>query len=103
MADREITERRIVLVTGMSGAGMSSALSALEDLGYEAVDNLPLSLVPTLVAQGDLSNRPIAIGIDSRTRGFNAKRLLAQLTPDSREYRVVQQRIETVRAGGQSE
>ena len=79
MADREITERRIVLVTGMSGAGMSSALSALEDLGYEAVDNLPLSLVPTLVAQGDLSNRPIAIGIDSRTRGFNAKRLLAQL------------------------
>ena len=79
MADREGTERRIVLVTGMSGAGMSSALSALEDLGYEAVDNLPLSLVPTLVAQGDLSNRPIAIGIDSRTRGFNAKRLLAQL------------------------
>ena len=79
MADREITDRRIVLVTGMSGAGMSSALSALEDLGYEAVDNLPLSLVPTLVAQGDLSSRPIAIGIDSRTRGFNAERLLAQL------------------------
>ncbi len=71
--------RRIVLVTGMSGAGMSSALAALEDLGYEAVDNLPLSLLPALVAQGDLSNRPIAIGIDSRTREFNAERLLELL------------------------
>ena len=79
MDGREGMRRRIVLVTGMSGAGMSSALSALEDLGHEAVDNLPLSLVPALVAQGDLSNRPIAIGIDSRTRGFDAERLLAEL------------------------
>ena len=79
MEGGDAMRRRIVLVTGMSGAGMSSALSALEDLGHEAVDNLPLSLVPALVAQGDLSNRPIAIGIDSRTRGFDAERLLAQL------------------------
>ena len=55
--------RRVVLVTGMSGAGMSSALSALEDLGYEAVDNLPLTLLPALIAQGGLSERPIALGI----------------------------------------
>ncbi len=79
MEGRDASHRRILLVTGMSGAGMSSALAALEDLGYEAVDNLPLSLVPALVAQGDLSNRPIAIGIDSRTREFNAERLLSQL------------------------
>ena len=79
MDGRDLQRRPILLVTGMSGAGMSSALAALEDLGYEAVDNLPLSLVPALVAQGDLSNRPIAIGIDSRTREFNAERLLAQL------------------------
>ena len=40
---------RLVLVTGMSGAGRTIALKALEDLGYEAVDNLPLSLLGALV------------------------------------------------------
>ena len=39
---------RIVLVTGPSGAGRSTAIRSLEDLGYEAIDNLPLSLVPRL-------------------------------------------------------
>jgi len=75
----EGSPRRVALVTGMSGAGMSSALGVLEDLGYEAVDNLPLSLVPALLAQDDLSSRPIAVGIDCRTRGFTADRLLSEL------------------------
>ena len=39
-------EHRLVLVTGPSGAGRSTAIHALEDLGYEVIDNLPLSLVP---------------------------------------------------------
>lgn len=72
--------RRILLVTGMSGAGLSTALKALEDLGHEAVDNLRLSLVSALVAQGDRLRRPpLAIVIDSRTRDFNAEAFLAQL------------------------
>ena len=41
--------RRVVLVTGMSGAGKTSALKALEDLDFEAVDNVPLSLFEALV------------------------------------------------------
>lgn len=49
-AGRDTADRtRIVLVTGLSGAGRSSALRALEDTGYEAVDNVPFSLVPNLV------------------------------------------------------
>ncbi len=62
----------VVLVTGMSGAGRSTALKVLEDLGYEAVDNLPLSLLAGLVRQGgsDGSTRPLAIGVDIRTRDF---------------------------------
>jgi UPF0042 nucleotide-binding protein len=65
----------VVLVTGMSGAGKSSALKALEDQGYEAVDNLPLTLLGALVHGGRGLDRPTAIGIDIRTRDFGAARL----------------------------
>ena len=70
---------RLVLVTGMSGAGMSVALKALEDLGYEAVDNLRLSLVPALLEQADPRKRPLALVIDSRTRDFSAHAVLEQV------------------------
>ena len=70
---------RLVLVTGMSGAGLSVALKALEDLGYEAVDNLRLSLVQALLEQADPRKRPLALVIDSRTRDFSAHALLEQV------------------------
>lgn len=70
---------RVVMITGMSGAGLSVALKALEDLGYEAVDNLRLSLVPALLQQTDTKARPLALVIDSRTRDFSADALLAHL------------------------
>ena len=65
--------RTLVLVTGMSGAGKSTALKILEDLGYEAIDNLPLSLLSDLVRARDDGSREraLALGIDSRTRGFD--------------------------------
>jgi len=48
------SERTLVLVTGMSGAGKSTALKILEDLGFEAIDNLPLSMLSDLVrARGE--------------------------------------------------
>ena len=65
--------RRIVLVTGLSGAGKSSILHTLEDLGYETVDNPPFSLLDELLSRTD---RPLAIGIDVRTRGFAAAAVL---------------------------
>jgi len=65
---------RLVIVTGMSGAGRSSALRALEDMGYEAVDNLPLSLLGSLVRSEDLGQGGLAIDVDIRTRGFSAER-----------------------------
>ncbi len=72
-------QRALVLVTGMSGAGRSTALSILEDLGYESIDNLPLDLLQPLIA-GD--RRSVALGIDIRTRGFAVAPLLAQLDRD---------------------
>ena len=75
---------RILLVTGLSGAGKSTALRTLEDIGWEVVDNLPLSLLDHLLST-PLSKgaakvrRPLAIGIDSRTRDFDAKRIVRQI------------------------
>ena len=43
-------QSRFIVVTGLSGAGKSQAIHAIEDLGYFCVDNLPTSLVPTLAA-----------------------------------------------------
>ncbi len=70
MSDTASSARRLVLVTGPSGAGRSSALNVLEDAGFEVVDNLPLRLLPALVetARGDA---PIALGIDPRNRDFS--------------------------------
>jgi len=67
---------KLVVVTGMSGAGKTLALKALEDLGYEAVDNLPLSMLGSLVRGGGV-NRPLAVGIDIRTRDFGVASMLA--------------------------
>ncbi|OWU86827.1 glmZ(sRNA)-inactivating NTPase [Oceanicola sp. 22II-s10i] len=66
---------RLVLVTGPSGAGRSTAIRALEDQGYEAIDNLPLSLVPRLI-EGPQTGRPMALGIDVRNRDFSANALI---------------------------
>jgi UPF0042 nucleotide-binding protein len=77
--------RRLLLVTGMSGAGKSTALHTLEDLGWEAVDNLPLALLDRLLdapsPPGAVDeDRPLAIGIDARTRGFDADNIVGRIT-----------------------
>lgn len=69
---------RLLVVTGMSGAGRSTALKALEDMGYEAVDNLPLSLLPNLL-HGPAERPPLAVGVDVRTRDFGVGALLLAL------------------------
>ena len=70
---------RVLLVTGLSGAGRSTALKTLEDMGYEAFDNLPLSLVPALIESIAADARAIAVGADLRTRGFAIESMLEPL------------------------
>jgi UPF0042 nucleotide-binding protein len=67
---------RVVLVSGLSGGGKASVLRALEDLGYEAVDNPPLHMLEDMVTRSD---RKLAIGVDARTRGFDADLVLQTL------------------------
>ena len=70
-ADAE--RQRVLLVTGLLGAGKTTALRVLEDLGWEAIDNFPIRMLERLIdspAGSDL-RAPLAIGFDSRTRGFD--------------------------------
>jgi len=74
----------ILLITGMSGAGKSTVLKTLEDLGWEIVDNLPLMLLDRLLdtprAQGQMDDStPLAIGIGSQTRDFDADRIIGRI------------------------
>lgn len=78
-ADSATARPAVVIVTGLSGAGRSTALRALEDLGYEAVDNPPLVLLAGLLHADAPAPRPMAIGIDVRTRDFAAPTSLALL------------------------
>ena len=66
---------QLVLVTGPSGEGRSTAINALEDLGYEAIDNLPLSMLPRLL-DGPPLNRPLVLGLDVRNRDFSTNALI---------------------------
>lgn len=86
-ADLSSDGHRLVLVTGPSGAGRSTAIDALEDLGYEVIDNLPLSLIPRLIDGPPLA-RPIALGMDVRNRDFNATALIETIDSLTRDPRV---------------
>ncbi len=75
MQEHSDTLMPLVLVTGPSGAGRSSAIKVLEDLGFEAIDNLPLRLLPRLVIVDEMKS-PMALGLDIRNRDFSTEALL---------------------------
>jgi UPF0042 nucleotide-binding protein len=71
---------RLLLVTGMSGAGKSTVLDTLEDMGWEIVDNLPADLLNDFVhGGGQCRTAPAAIAMDARSRGFDAEQLPAMI------------------------
>lgn len=74
-SDSAQAHARIILVTGPSGAGRSTAVRVLEDLGSETIDNLPLSLVPRLL-DGVTPGRDLVLGIDARNRDFSVAAFL---------------------------
>ncbi len=84
-----IQQPTVVVVTGLSGAGKSTALRALEDLGFFCVDNLPTQLAPQAV---DLCERGgmtrVALGMDVRVRTFldNLDAALADVARDKRRH-----------------
>lgn len=79
------TPKTILLVSGLSGAGKTTALKTLEDMGWEVVDNLPLLLLERLLdtplpaGHDKVDDRPLALGIDARTRGFDAQAIVQRI------------------------
>lgn len=74
--------QRILLVTGLLGAGKTTALKVLEDLGWETIDNFPMRLLGRLLAtrpSGEDLKAPLVIGFDSRTRGFDPQAIIEQV------------------------
>ena len=70
---RRTREANFLVVTGMSGAGKSHAIRALEDLGYYCVDNLPTPLIPVMAdlsLRDDADHPKMAVVVDVRERGF---------------------------------
>ena len=64
---KEKKKTRLILVSGPAGAGRTTAIRSLEDLGFEAIDNLPLDLVQS-VLKPEKTSTNIAIGLDTRGR-----------------------------------
>ncbi len=83
MADSPPPRHRVLLVTGLLGAGKTTVLRVLEDLGWETIDNFPIRLLGRLIdspntAGADL-RAPLAIGFDSRTRGFDPAKVIERV------------------------
>ena len=78
-----VEPQRILLVTGMLGAGKTTVLRELEDLGWEALDNFPVRFLRRLIGKegerSDGDNTPLAIGFDCRTRGFQPEEIIARV------------------------
>lgn len=70
----------ILLVTGLSGAGMSSTLKLLEDIGYHIIENLPFRFFASLLEDKEFMTKPLAIGVDTRNRDFNVEKILNQFS-----------------------
>ncbi len=76
--------KHVLLITGLSGAGKTTALKTLEDIGWETVDNFPIRLLEGLLKTPPSSSRgdkdpPLALGFDSRTRGFDPDNLIKRI------------------------
>ncbi|BEU99641.1 RNase adapter RapZ [Novosphingobium olei] len=82
--DSDQSPQRILLVTGVLGAGKTTALRTFEDMGWEAIDNFPIRLLDRLLETEPGSARleagaPLAIGFDTRTRGFDPAKIIERV------------------------
>ena len=82
------SKRRIVIITGLSGAGKTNALQALEDAGYFCIDNLPPRMIPAVMettAQGNGGPDGVVVVVDMRGRRYFGEELERNLEAVEKE------------------
>ena len=77
---------RILIVTGLSGAGRTSALKILEDFGFEAIDNIPFFFLKNIIEVKIKKN--LAVGIDIRSRDFDAKKIVSLINKKKKDINI---------------
>jgi len=79
---------QLIIVTGASGAGRTTAINVFEDIGFESVDNIPISMIDNLVLS-KTRNKNLALGVDIRTREFSPENLRKLLS----KYKIMEVKI----------
>ena len=77
---------RVLIVTGLSGAGRTSALKILEDFGFEAIDNIPFFFLKNIIEVKIKKN--LAVGIDIRSRDFDAKKIVSLINKKKKDINI---------------
>ena len=77
---------QVLIVTGLSGAGRTSALKILEDFGFEAIDNIPFFFLKSIIEVKIKKN--LAVGIDIRSRDFDAKKIVSLIKKKKKDINI---------------
>ena len=73
-----VDTHELILVIGQSGAGRTTVIHILDDQGFDTLDNVPVHLIPR-VASTDLVDKPLAIGLDIRSKSFSLQNLMKEI------------------------
>ncbi len=73
-----VDTHELILVIGQSGAGRTTVIHILDDQGFDTLDNVPVHLIPR-VASTDLGDKPLAIGLDIRSKSFSLQNLMKEI------------------------
>ena len=73
-----MNKHELILVIGQSGAGRTTVIHILDDQGFDTLDNVPVHLIPK-VASTNLEDKPLAIGLDLRSKSFSLQKLMREI------------------------
>ena len=73
-----VNKHELILVIGQSGAGRTTVIHILDDQGFDTLDNVPVHLIPQ-VASTNLEDKPLAIGLDLRSKSFSLQKLIREI------------------------
>ena len=74
-----VDNHELIIVIGQSGAGRTTVIHILDDQGFDTLDNVPVHLIPR-VASRELVDKPLALGLDIRSKSFSVQNLMKEIS-----------------------